>query len=68
MYRVNVKIEVTDEDGNPVDHRGWADIRKKPDFKPLATEQEFFQYDDISGAHATLNALHKVIQAVGEIA
>jgi hypothetical protein len=66
-FRVKIKIEVVNEDGEEVNHKGYPGIVGRP-FTPLATEQEFFEYEDISEAHATLNALHKTIQAIGEIA
>lgn len=66
-YRVQVTISVVNEDGEEVNHKGHVGIVGRP-FTPLETTQEFFEYEDITEAHATLNALHKTIQAIGEIA
>lgn len=66
-FRVLVNISVVNEEGEEVDKKGNIGIVGRH-FKPLEIKQEFFEYDDVESALATLNALGKTIQAIGEVA
>lgn len=65
-FRLNVKISVTNQDGDEVNHKGYTKISERK-FFPLTTEQELSSYEDVEKAHAALNDLYRAIEAISKL-
>jgi hypothetical protein len=66
-YRVIVKIEVVNEDGEPVNHKGYVEIPGRT-HSPLAATTEFGRHDAIAAAHQQVNDLFRLVGAAKSLA
>lgn len=69
MFNLRVTIEVVNDVGNVVDHRGYA-TRPGNRGVTLSSVQSLYGEGgkpmDIAHAHNRLNSLHAVVKAIGE--
>jgi hypothetical protein len=67
-FRVKVTIEVIDEEGNVVDHRGHAHRPTQATHNKLQTSIRMSEHDGVTEALNKLNGLHQILAAVKELA
>jgi hypothetical protein len=65
-YRVIVKIEVVNEEGDPVNYKGYVGVVGRK-HSPLETSQEFSEHEAIADAHQQLNNVFHLIEAAQKL-
>lgn len=62
-YRVRVRTEVVDEDGDVVDVRGVSRYHKSHTF-PIQTQQDMFETEDVDTAREHMNKIYAIIKSI----
>ncbi|QDH83501.1 hypothetical protein [Achromobacter phage Motura] len=66
-FKLVVRIEVQNEEGEVVDARGYATHPKMKGWSPLQTTKQMREFAHIGNAHEAMNHMHKVVGAVADI-
>ncbi|UNI71446.1 hypothetical protein [Burkholderia phage vB_BpP_HN04] len=66
-YRLRVKLEVINEDGDVVDHRGLDRFHKRFQAPGIQTQQDLFRTDDLDLAREHLNKMYAIIGNIKEL-
>ncbi|SAL03427.1 hypothetical protein AWB81_06411 [Caballeronia arationis] len=61
-YRIIIRIDVVNEDGDPVSHKGFAAVPGRSHV-PLSATQEFSAHVGVADAHQRLNDLVRLVDA-----
>ena len=63
-YRLRVVLEVIDEDGDVVDHRGVSKYHKRFQSPGIQTQTDLFKTENVDTAREHLNKMYAVIQGI----
>ena len=62
-YRVRIRTEVVDEDGDVVDLKGHS-IYHKRHCTPIQTQQDMFESEDVDIAREHMNKIYAIIKSI----